>query len=209
MSYRPVPLPWKLVVSHLEIKDLERAARQEIFSYGILLAVIVALMFLGAILIVRDISRESETARLKTQFVHNISNELKTPLTLIRLYGETLQRKKHLTNEERKESYQIITKESERLSHLIDNVLDFSRIETDRKEFSFRKGNLAKVVRDTLESFHYHLEKKGFTLQTEIATDLPELNFDGEAIPSVLVNLLSRGGEKLYPSCCDPFIMIT
>ncbi|MFQ5825459.1 MAG: ATP-binding protein [bacterium] len=192
LSYRPVPLPWKLLVSQPESQDLERAARQELLSYGILLAVIVALMLFGAVLIVRDISRESETTRLKTEFVHNISHELKTPLTLIRLYGETLQRKKNLTNEEKKESYEIITKESERLSHLIDNVLDFSRIEMGRKEFSFKKGNLATVVGDTLESFHYHLEKKGFAIQTDIASNLPEMNFDEEAITRVLINLLSN-----------------
>jgi signal transduction histidine kinase len=162
------------------------------FFYGVLLAVIVVLMFLGAFLITRDISRESETTRLKTEFVHNISHELKTPLTLIRLYGETLQRKENLKKDDRKEAYEIITKESERLSHLINNVLDFSRIEMGRKEFNFKKDSLAQIVRDTLESYRYHLEKKGFSIQKDIASDLPEMNFDGEAIASVLVNLLSN-----------------
>jgi signal transduction histidine kinase/tetratricopeptide (TPR) repeat protein len=192
LTFRMFPLPWKLLVSHPEIKALEKTARREIFFYGVLLTVIVALMLLGAVLIARDISRESETTRLKTEFVHNISHELKTPLTLIRLYGETLQRKENLTNEEKKECYEIITKESERLSHLINNVLDFSRIEMGRKEFDFKKGNLADVIRNTVESYRYHLEKKGFVIHKDIARDLPEMNFDGEAIASVLINLLSN-----------------
>ena len=192
LAFRIFPLPWKLLVSHPEIKTLEKTASREIFFYGVLLAVIVALMLLGAVLIVRDISRESETTRLKTEFVHNISHELKTPLTLIRLYGETLQRKENLTNEEKKDCYEIITKESERLSHLINNVLDFSRIEMGRKEFDLKKGNLAVVIQDTLESYRYHLEKKGFAIHKDIAQDLPEMNFDGEAIASVLINLLSN-----------------
>ena len=192
LSCRQFPLPWKLLVSHPETKSLERTARQEIYLYGVLLAVIVALMLLGAVLIARDIARESETTRLKTEFVHNISHELKTPLTLIRLYGETLQRKENLPVEDKRKSYEIITKESERLSHLINNILDFSRIEMGRKEFNFIKGDLPKVVRDTLESYRYHLEKKGFTIQADIASDLPEMIFDGEAITSVLVNLLSN-----------------
>jgi len=192
LTFRMFPLPWKLLVSQPEIKILERTARREIFFYGILLTIIVALMLLGAVLITRDISRESETTRLKTEFVHNISHELKTPLTLIRLYGETLQQKENLTDEEKKECYEIITKESERLSHLINNVLDFSRIEMGRKEFDFKKGDLAKVIRDTLESYRYHLEKKGFAIHKDIAKDLPEMNFDGEAIASVLINLLSN-----------------
>jgi len=192
LTFRMFPLPWKLLVSHPEIKALERSARREIFFYGLLLTVIVTLMLFGAVMIARDISREAETNRLKTEFVNNISHELKTPLTLIRLYGETLQRKENLTNKEKKECYEIITKESERLSHLINNVLDFSRIEMGRKEFNLKKGNLQDVIRDTLESYRYHLEKKGFTIHSDIASDLPEMNFDGEAIESVLINLLSN-----------------
>jgi len=192
LSYRQFPLPWKLLVSQPALADLEKTARRENLFYGALLIFIVALMILGAFLIVRDISRETETTRLKTEFVHNISHELKTPLTLIRLYGETLQRKRSLKKEERLEAYEIITKESERLSHLINNVLDFSRIEMGRKEFDFKKGNLAQNVRETLESYRYHLEKKGFSIQEEISSELPEMTFDGEAIASVLINLLSN-----------------
>ena len=146
LSFRMFPLPWKLLASHPEIKVLERSARREIFFYGFLLAIIVSLMLFGAVMIARDISRESETNRLKSEFVNNISHELKTPLTLIRLYGETLQRKENLTNPEKKECYEIITKESERLSHLINNVLDFSRIEMGRKEFDLKKGFLQDVI---------------------------------------------------------------
>ena len=192
LAFRIFPLPWKLLVSHPEIKSLEKTARREIFFYGFLLSVIVALMLFGAVMIARDISREAETNRLKTEFVNNISHELKTPLTLIRLYGETLQRKENLTNAEKKDCYEIITKESERLSHLINNVLDFSRIEMGRKEFDLKEGRLQDVITDTLELYRYHLEKKGFTIHSEIAADLPEIRFDGEAIASVLINLLSN-----------------
>ena len=192
LPLRQFPLPWKFIVSQPEIENLERTAVRETLLYGLLVGVIFALMIMGAILIVRDISRETETTRLKTQFVHNISHELKTPLTLIRLYGETLQRKESLTEEERKESYEIITKESERLSHLINNVLDFSRIDMGRKEFNFSRGSLSRVIQETQDSYRYHLVKKGFVVKEEIAPDLPEMNFDGEAIASVLINLLSN-----------------
>jgi signal transduction histidine kinase len=192
LAFRMFPLPWKFLASHPEIKVLEKSARREIFFYGFLLTVIVALMLFGAVMIARDISREAETNRLKTEFVNNISHELKTPLTLIRLYGETLQLKENLTNAEKKDCYEIITKESERLSHLINNVLDFSRIEMGRKEFDLKEGRLQDVITDTLESYRYHLEKKGFVIHSDIASDLPEMNFDGEAIASVLINLLSN-----------------
>jgi signal transduction histidine kinase len=192
LSLRQFPLPWKLLVTQPELEDLERTAVRETFLYGLLLGVVVVLMVMGAILIVRDISREAETTRLKTEFVHNISHELKTPLTLIRLYGETLQRKDDLEDGEKREAYEIITKESERLSHLINNVLDFSRIEMGRKEFNFKTGSLAGTVAETLESYRYHLEKKGFAFKEEISRDIPDMTFDEEAVASVLVNLLSN-----------------
>jgi signal transduction histidine kinase len=108
------------------------------------------------------------------------------------LYGETLQRKKDLSKPEQKEAYEIITKESERLSHLINNVLDFSRIEMGKKEFDFKKDNLTEVIRDTLDSYRYHLEKKGFSIHEDIKADLPEIMFDAEGIASILINLLSN-----------------
>jgi len=191
-NFQILPLPWKLIVSQPEIATLEKTASREIFLYGVLLIVIVVLILFGAIMIARDISRKSETTRIKTEFVHNISHELKTPLTLIRLFGETLQRKENLTEKEKQECYEIITKESERLSHMINNVLDLSRIEMGRKEFDLKRGNLADVVEDTLESYRYHLEKKGFVIHKNIAPNLSKMEFDGEAIASVLINLLSN-----------------
>ncbi len=192
LSFRNILLPWKLIASLDAFHDLQKTARREKFFYGILLGVIIVLMFIGVLLIVRDVSRETETTQLKTEFVHNVSHELKTPLTLIRLYGETLQRKENLSDKDRREAYEIITKESERLSHMINNILDFSRIEMGRKEFDFKKGNLANVIQNTLESYRYHLEKKGFSIVEEISSDLPDIVFDKEAIASVLINLLSN-----------------
>jgi len=192
LSLRRYPLPWRFVFSQPELGALRRSAARENVLYGLLLGVIGALMLLGALLLARDISRDAESTRLKTEFVQTISHELKTPLTLIRLYGETLQRQERLGEKERQGAYEIITKESERLSHLIDNVLDFSRIEMGRKEFVFRKGDLAETVRATLESYRYHLEKKGFAVKADLAPSLPEATFDQEAVASVLVNLLSN-----------------
>lgn len=192
LSFRELPLPWKFAVAQPGLGNLQQTAHREVLTYGILFFVIVTLLVLGAILIVRDITREKEATRQKTEFVHNVSHELKTPLTLIRLYGETLQRKKNLSDIQKDECYEIITKESERLSHLINNVLDFSRIDMGRKEFDFQKGDLAGTIKETLESYRYHLEKKGFSVRDRIDPNLPEMPFDREAISGVLINLLSN-----------------
>ncbi len=191
-SFRHFPISWQLAVAQPGLENLQQTAQRDVFAYGILFFVIVTLLALGAILIARDITREKEATRQKTEFVHNVSHELKTPLTLIRLYGETLQRKKNLSDLQKAECYEIITKESERLSHLINNVLDFSRIDMGRKEFDFQIGDLAEAVKETLESYRYHLEKKGFSVHDRIDSNLPEMLFDREAISSVLINLLNN-----------------
>ncbi|MCK4759659.1 MAG: hypothetical protein KAT69_06390 [Candidatus Aminicenantes bacterium] len=192
VTFRQFPFPWRLIVTQTALENLKSSALRENIIYGTLLAVIVVLMCLGALLIARDIHRESETTRHKSEFVHNISHELKTPLTLIRLYGETLKDKKNLPEKNRKEAYEIITGESERLSYMINNVLDFSQIETGRKEFNLKTGHLADVIKKTLELYRYHLEKKGFTIHKEISEDLPLMDFDRESMASVLINLLSN-----------------
>jgi signal transduction histidine kinase len=192
LTFREFPFPWRLIITQSALENLENTALRENIIYGALLVVVVVLMCLGALLIVRDVSRESETTRHKSEFVHNISHELKTPLTLIRLYGETLKDKKNLSEKDRKDAYEIITRESERLSYMINNVLDFSRIEMGKKEFNLKPGHLDEIIKETLELYRYHLEKKGFTVHEEIHDDLPLMDFDREAVASVLVNLLSN-----------------
>lgn len=192
LSFRRFPFPWKLIVEQPALNSLEDATKKEMLIYGLMLGITITMMILGALLIARDIKRESDSMSLKTEFVHNVSHELKTPLSLIRLYGETLLFKKNLNNIDKTDALQVITKESERLSHMINNILDFSKIEMGRKEFKIQRGNFANIIRDTLDSYRYHLEKKGFEIIEEIAQDIPLIEFDKEAIEGLLINLLSN-----------------
>jgi signal transduction histidine kinase len=192
LSFRQFPFPWRLIVTQSALDNLKNAALRNNILHGILLAIVVALMCLGAFMIARDITRESEITRQKSEFVHNISHELKTPLTLIRLFGETLKDKKTLSAENKQQAYDIITRESERLSYMINNVLDFSRIEMGRKEFNFKTGDLAQTLAETVDSYRTHLEEKGFSIHLGIDADLPQIAFDRDALASVLINLLSN-----------------
>ncbi|MGB7294023.1 MAG: HAMP domain-containing sensor histidine kinase [Candidatus Aminicenantales bacterium] len=192
LSFRQFPFPWRLVVTQSALDNLKNAALRNNIFHGILLAIVVALMCLGAFMIARDVARESEITRQKSEFVHNISHELKTPLTLIRLFGETLKDKKNLGEKDKQQAYDIITRESERLSYMINNVLDFSRIEMGRREFNFKTGDLAQTLAETVDSYRIHLEEKGFSIHEGIDLDLPQIVFDREAVASVLINLLSN-----------------
>ena len=158
----------------------------------LILGVITLLLAAGLVLTHRNISREMALARLKSDFVSNVSHELRTPLSLIRLYAETLEMGRLKTPEKHQEYYGIIRKESERLTGLINNILDFSRIEAGRKEYDFRETDVRELVHNTLESYRYQIEQNGFIFEEKIADDVPKLRVDREAIARSLLNLVNN-----------------
>ena len=162
----------------------------------------------GILLTYRNVMKEMALARLKSDFVSNVSHELRTPLSLIRLYAETLEMGRLSSREKYQEYYAIIRKESERLTALINNILDFSRIEAGKKEYDFRETDIGELAHNTLESYRYQIEQHGFTFQEEIPDDLPRIRIDREAIARSLLNLVNNAlkyspnekyvGVKLY-----------
>ena len=158
----------------------------------LILGAISLLLTGGIILTHRNISREMALARLKSDFVSNVSHELRTPLSLIRLYAETLEMGRLNSPEKYQEYYCIIRKESERLTALINNILDFSRIEAGRKEYDFRETDLRELVRNTLESYRYQIEQNGFAFEEKIAEDVPPVKVDRESMARSLLNLVNN-----------------
>jgi signal transduction histidine kinase len=158
----------------------------------LILAALSLLMGAGMVLTYRNVTRELALAKLKSDFVSNVSHELRTPLALIRLYAETLELGRISGSGKQQEYYEIIRKESERLTSLINNILDFSRIESGKKEYSFRETNVADLVRSTLESYRFEIEQNGFQFEQKIDNDLPPLWVDREAIARSLLNLVNN-----------------
>jgi len=153
----------------------------------------ISLLLAGGILLTyRNVAKEMALARLKSDFVSNVSHELRTPLALIRLYAETLEMGRLQGPEKHQEYYRIMRKESERLTALINNILDFSRIEAGRKEYEFRETDIAELVRNTLESYRYQIEQNGFAFEENIAQGLPPVRVDREAIARSLLNLVNN-----------------
>jgi signal transduction histidine kinase len=158
----------------------------------IVLAALAVLMVGGIWLTYRNVSREMNLARLKSDFVANVSHELRTPLALIRLYAETLELGRLTAKEKYQEYFRIIREESERLTALINNILDFSRIEAGRKEYEFKETDLAELVRSTLDSYRFQIEQNGFTFEENISVDIPPVTVDREAIARSLLNLVNN-----------------
>ena len=161
------------------------------YNYFIL-AALSLVMAGGVFLTYRNIFREMKLARLKSDFVANVSHELRTPLALIRLYAETLELGRINAQEKYKEYFRIIREESERLTALINNILDFSRIEAGRKEYDFKETDLSELVRTTLDSYRFQIEQNGFAFEENISCDIPPVNVDREAIARSLLNLVNN-----------------
>jgi len=188
--------------------SVKQLGEQWVHRSFIILGILSLLIIGGLILTKRIVGKEMAVARLKADFVSNVSHELRTPLALIRLYAETLELGRITTQDKKDQYYQIIRKESERLTALINNILDFSRIEAGRKEYEFRETDIAELVRNTLDSYRYQVEQQGFELKENIEPNLPQVYVDREAIARALVNLVNNAlkysnrekflGVKLY-----------
>jgi signal transduction histidine kinase len=180
---------WAIKYPGTTIADI--GARFLRFHFAVL-AALSLLMVGGVFLTYRNVSREMKLARLKSDFVANVSHELRTPLALIRLYAETLELGRLTAKEKYQDYFRIIREESERLTALINNILDFSRIEAGRKEYEFKETNLTDLVRSTLDSYRFQIEQNGFAFEENISRDIPPVNVDREAIARSLLNLVNN-----------------
>jgi signal transduction histidine kinase len=190
---------WEVAVYLIDPGKLERSAGALKLTLGLIISVLVLAIGIGSWLIVTDLNRQLRLARQKTDFVSNVSHELKTPLTSIRMFAELLAEGR-VTNEAKQRSYlDIITAEAARLTRLINNVLDFSRMERGEKEYHLSRCDMVSVARETAESFRPHLEANGFRLDTNLPQQPLWVNGDQDALAQVLVNLLSNA-EK-YSQC--------
>jgi len=188
--------------------SVEAMGRSFVRRSFILLCILTLLTIGGLLLTKHVVSKEMALARLKSDFVSNVSHELRTPLALIRLYAETLELGRITTREKKQQYYRIVRKESERLTALINNILDFSRIEAGRKEYEFRETDIGDLVHNTLDSYRYQIESQGFAFEEKIDDNLPPVVVDREAIARAVVNLVNNAlkysaddkflGVKLY-----------
>ncbi|HUL77271.1 MAG TPA: HAMP domain-containing sensor histidine kinase [Vicinamibacteria bacterium] len=173
-------------------RSIEQEVRRLAITKTALIGFIDVILLAGLGLVWTNVRRELRLSRLKSDFVANVSHELKTPLALIRLFAETLELGRVPTEEKKKQYHGIINKESRRLSQLINNILDFSRIEAGRKEYRLVRADLGAVVRDVVDAYRFPIEQQGFALTLDVADDLPDMEIDPEALSQALINLLNN-----------------
>jgi two-component system phosphate regulon sensor histidine kinase PhoR len=159
--------------------------------YGIASVLLLVAMYLGVVLILRDISREKRLARLRSDFISNVTHELKTPLTSIRMYAESLMMGRLKSDSEQKEYLSVVVNEADRLKRMINNILEFSRMEKGKPEYHLVNSNLATILNTARQEMNHWFEKEQFEVVTELdETIYAEL--DPEKMKQAIGNLLSN-----------------
>lgn len=186
---------WSLAVTPRDPAGLsERQAEERLRGSGIIL-LSVAMIGVGAVLSARLVQRELDSARDKSDFAAHVSHELRSPITQIRLKAEALQIGLATDEADRTRHYDVIARESERLSRLVDNVLDFAAIERGRKKYTFRPGDVGSTVLRVVEASKVAMETRGMIIDLELPEDLPVVWHDTDATSQVVTNLLSNAAK--------------
>jgi signal transduction histidine kinase len=147
---------------------------------------------LGLLALDRMVAVVVHFAERRANFVASVSHELKTPLTAIRMYAEMLRDDLVSSEAKRREYYATISDESERLSRLITNVLEFSSLERGKRDMQLAVGPVGPVLTDAAEKLEPHAQRQGFALRVEVEPDLPAVRMDRDAMLQMLFNLLDN-----------------
>ena len=160
--------------------------------FGILTVSFVSVVITGIVLVLVFVRREANLSELQADFVSKVSHELRTPLTAIRLFAETIQRPE-ADAATREKCATLLVAESERLSKMIERLLDWGRMESGRKIYELRTEKVAAILEDALRAYAPHLELGGdLDFGVEAVPDLPDVVVDRAAIVDAIVNLLSN-----------------
>ena len=181
----------QVLIQLKNVKVVDEFVKRRSWIYGIAMALLIGGMILGVMLILRDISREEHLASLRSDFVSNVTHELKTPLTSVQLFTESIMMDRIKSESDRKEYLRIILKETESLKRMINNILDFSRKERGKLEYKFQEVDLTSLVNMAVADLDYWISEKGFNLQTRIEDNV-RVMADPEACKQAIINLLSN-----------------
>ena len=187
----------KVIVYLTSPDKLYQRQRARTFWFGALVAVSGMAALIGLLAAWRAFRQQLQLNEMKSNFVSSVSHELRAPIASVRLMAENLEGAKVSEPQKQKEYFGFIVQECRRLSALIENVLDFSRIEQGRKQYEFEPTDVVALVQTTVKLMEPNAAEKGVMLKLETSNLEPrtsnlELEIDGRAIQQALVNLIDN-----------------
>jgi signal transduction histidine kinase len=190
---------WALAVAPRDPESIANELAAKRVLRMVVVGMSVAMIGFGGMLSLILVGRELDVARMKTDFAASVSHELRSPITQIRLKGEELMLGLAETDEERESAYHAIVRESERLSRLVDNVLDFAAIERGAKRYNLRPADLTDTVYRAIEAIASAQELHDRELDVELPDDLPTISHDADAVAQCVINLVSNAAKYSGP----------
>ena len=183
---------WQIGVRAKESEALRRNAQLRMYiSMGIIVLLLV-IIGISIYYMFKMIHRERELSGMKTDFVSSVSHEMRTPLTTIRMIGEMFQMNMVKDKAMAKEYHDTLSGETERLSRLINKVLDFSRMDSGRKRYNLAREDIGHIIASTVKGFEKYAQVQGYAIKLDIQQNLPGIKVDADAISQVILNLLDN-----------------
>ncbi|HMA93402.1 MAG TPA: HAMP domain-containing sensor histidine kinase [Polyangiaceae bacterium] len=183
---------WRLNVMMTSAQDLAAAVARRHVLEMVLVGLSGLVVIAGSIVILVAGARERKLANLKSDFVANVSHELKTPLSLVRMFSELLQSGRVENSAKRDEYLRIIVSESERLAALIENVLDFAKVERGKAAYQFSSANVNEVVARAVEACRVRAEREGVAVEQDLSATALVVSMDERAVEIAVINLVDN-----------------
>jgi two-component system phosphate regulon sensor histidine kinase PhoR len=183
---------WRVQLAPRSAALFTEKSRTQAFSQAMLIPLAFAVIVFGLVVLYMAMVRERRLNRLKSEFIANVSHELKTPLSLIRMFGELLTMGRGMDERKARHYHEIILRETERLTALIDKVLDFAKIERGKSAYDFQEADLGAVVERAVEIYRHRVDEVGARLEYSVEDGLPPVMIDPHAVTLALINLVDN-----------------
>ena len=186
---RGFPSPFSFLKAVLTCSQIPKSTGRR--TLNIMLIVLAVIVLIGLFAIYQSARAIEDLAERRSQFVSSVTHELKTPLTNIRMYIEMLEQGIAKSPEREQEYFRILDSEGVRLSRLINNVLEMSKLERQQRPLNLQTGSLAEVVAEVQTVMAEKLKQDGFSLIVQLG-DTPPFKYDREVMIQVLINLIEN-----------------
>jgi signal transduction histidine kinase len=192
VSLAPQLPHWRVAVYFTGPPGRNVSGKSYIVLTGLILAIFILTMIAGGYLLIRQAHRNMVDAQKKTSFVSNVSHELKTPLTSIRMFAELLHGDRVKSKEKRKHYLDVIVHESQRLTRLVNNVLDFSRLEQGRKKYHLELIDIKKLLSEIVHAHRLRFRRAGMEIEESYTGRSCPVQTDRDAVEQVVLNLMDN-----------------
>ncbi len=182
-------------------KTIKDIVKERSTTNLIMLALLNIVILLGIIFLYINIRKEIKLSQLKSDFVSNVSHEIRTPLSLIGMFAETLELHRVETEEQKDEYYKIIRKETERLTRIVNSILNFSKMESQSKKYNFKKENLNHIIDEVLQTYQHEFNSNKNECVINKFDQIPDLLIDKESVIEAIINLLDNALKYCENKC--------